>query len=121
DDAALALRVIAGPDFRDPGVVPVQLGEIDNVEMRGLRIATYTDAPGASPSSAVVDATRAGASALEGAGATVEEAMPPRLDEALAITQVYWGRARVGLDRKLAPEDASKLTVEDVERSLHEW
>jgi amidase len=121
DDLALALRVIAGPDFRDPGVVPVAVDDIDSVKMRGLRVATYTDAPGASASAAVVTATRAAATALEAAGAIVEEAVPPRLDESLPITQVYWGRARIGLDRRLAPEGASTLTVEDVERSLHDW
>jgi len=121
DDLALALHVIAGPDFRDPGVVPVPLGNVDSVEMHGLRVAAYTDASGASPSASVVEATRAAASALEGASAIVEDAMPPRLDEALAITEAYWARARVGLDRRLAPEEASTLSVEDVERSLHEW
>src|SRR5438045_2924581 len=72
-DLAIALRVLAGPDFRDPGVVPVVVGDIDSVEMRGLRVATYTDAPAASPSASVMEATRAAAMALEAAGAIVEE------------------------------------------------
>ena len=121
DDLALTLRVIAGPDFCDPGAVPVPLGDIDRVELRGLRVATYVDAPGAKPSSTVVDATRAAASALEGAGAIVEEATPPRLDEALAITHAYWARPESTSLSEWRPPTASTLTADDVERSLFEW
>ncbi len=48
EDLALALEVIAGVDWRDPSVAPVPLGDWRAVELRGLRVATFTAFEGAS-------------------------------------------------------------------------
>ncbi len=121
DDLALALRVIAGPDFRDPGVVPAPLGDPAGVDVHAMRVATYADAPGASPSAAVVAAVATAAHALEVAGARVEEAVPPRLDESLAITRAYWSRPESLSLSEWTPPHASTLSADDIERSLFEW
>jgi amidase len=89
DDLALALRIIAGEDGRDAGVVPVPLADMAEVAVEDLRVAYYTRMPGASPTPETVATTEAAARALEAAGARVTEARPPRLEESLPITLDY--------------------------------
>jgi amidase len=74
-DLRLALRVIAGPDGRDPEVPPVPWRETGPAELAGLRVA-YT--PGYPPS--VAGEIRAGTDALAAGlgklGAIVEDRLP---------------------------------------------
>ena len=76
EDLTLALRIIAGADGRDPGVVPMALGDPSSVDVGSLRVAWYTGMPGAESSPAVVSAVHAAASALRQARAAVQEAAP---------------------------------------------
>ena len=48
-DLALALPILAGPDGRDPTVVPVALGDPDRVCLGGLRVAFHTSNGVATP------------------------------------------------------------------------
>ena len=121
EDLALALRIIAGPDNRDPGAVPVPLGDMAEAAIEGLRVAYYTRMPGASPTPDTIATTEAAARALEAAGARVTEARPPRLEESLPITLDYWRRpSSASWQRWVASVDA-RLSGEDVERHLFEW
>ena len=121
EDLALALRIIAGPDNRDPGAVPVPLGDMAEAAIEGLRVAYYTRMPGASPTPDTIATTEAAARALEAAGARVTEARPPRLEESLPITLDYWRRpSSASWQRWVASLDA-RLSGEDVERHLFEW
>ena len=43
EDLALALPIICGPDFEDPSVVPMPIGAPFDLDLKALRIATYTD------------------------------------------------------------------------------
>ena len=43
EDLAPTLSIIAGPDSRDSGVVPVPLGDSGAVRLGGLRVAFYTE------------------------------------------------------------------------------
>ena len=121
DDLALALRVIAGPDGRDTGVAPVPLGDHSAIDVRGLRVATYEDMRGAAPSEEVRAAVRAASDALADAGAQVEAATPPRLEEALPITISYWRRPSSASLSQWQPQGEFVLTSEEVERSFFEW
>ena len=42
EDLGLVLELVAGPDGRDSGVVPMPVGDPEAVELRGLRVAFYT-------------------------------------------------------------------------------
>jgi amidase len=121
DDLALALRVIAGVDWHDPSVVPVPLGEVSEVSLRGLRVAFYAGYEGASPSPETVDAVRAAVAALTDAGAVAEEALPPRIEEAFQITTAYWGRTRSAAWNEWTPGRESTMTADEVERSIFAW
>jgi amidase len=82
DDLAWLLPVIAGPDGQDPRVPPVPVRDDRAIESAALRCAVLTDNGIRRPTEETVATVQAAASALEGAGAHVEQAMPPALDEA---------------------------------------
>jgi amidase len=85
EDLALALPILAGPDGRDPGIAPVPLRDPEAVDLRGLRVAFHTDNGIRAPTPEIVEAVRAAAKSLADAGATVEEAQPPGLEESQAL------------------------------------
>lgn len=122
EDLALALPLIAGVDWRDPGVVPMPFGDPDAVELRSLRVATFTSFEGAKPTAETVETIRNAARSLEEAGATVEEAVPSRIEESWAITKAYWARARSHSWREWLPAGrGADMTAEEIERSIFEW
>ncbi|MBI5948638.1 MAG: amidase [Chloroflexi bacterium] len=132
-DLAIALKVIAGVDYRDASVVPLAPGDPSTVDLRGLRAAVYTEMPGASPTVETVAATRAAAAILAAAGVEVVDATPPRLEESLPITIGYWRRpsSSASLTEWLpSPEPGiatgdgaprQPLTATGVARNLFEW
>jgi amidase len=121
DDLALALPIIAGVDWRDAGVVPIPLGNVDAVEIRSLRVVHYTAFDGASAADDVVEAVAAAVAALEHAGARTRAAVPPRIEESLGITRSYWARPESVSWETWAPWGSSALSADGVERSLFEW
>ena len=81
EDLVLALRLIAGPDQRDPFVAPVPFDACAPGSLEGLRVALLLDNGVVAPDPAVAAAVRAAADALANAGARVEERRPPGLSE----------------------------------------
>ena len=84
-DVAMALRIIAGPDGRDPTTMPVDLGEPADVKINGLRIAFHDDNGVATPIGEMRAAVRRAAAAMEDAGAHVREDRPAALTETPAL------------------------------------
>ncbi|MAF54235.1 MAG: amidase [SAR202 cluster bacterium] len=80
EDLALTLPIIAGPDWRDPAIVPAPLGDPADVKIDGLRIAMHTDNSLKTPTTEIQEAVRAAARALEDFGAVVEETRPEALE-----------------------------------------
>jgi amidase len=121
-DLHAALAMIAGPDWRDAGVVPMPLGDPAELELRGLRAAVYTDMPEISATPETAAAVRAAAQALADAGVALNGDRPPRIEESLAITRDYWARSESVSWHTWYPSHAHRLhTAEDVERSIFEW
>ncbi len=118
EDLALALPLIAGPDWRDPSVSPVPLGEWRDVECRGLRAAVFTEFPGASCTTETASAVRDAALALSDAGATIEDAVPPRIEESWEITQVHWKRVRSYSWKEWRAASEHELAADEIERGL---
>ena len=82
EDLDLILRIIAGPDTRDPFVVPGPIDASEAVVLKTLRVALFTDngvTPASPDTTAVVEA--AGVS-LMNLGAGVERVRPPGIDTA---------------------------------------
>ena len=82
-DLALVLGAVAGPDGRDGGLAPVPLAQPGDV--RGLRVAVHTENGQHTPTPATAAAIAGAAAALRDAGATVEDAEPPRGGHELTI------------------------------------
>ncbi|MFZ5634430.1 MAG: amidase [Bacillota bacterium] len=76
EDLMLALPILAGADWRDPGTVPVSPGDPGAVELSSLRAAFYTDNGIISPTPETVKLVKEAAKALSGAGLAVEEDRP---------------------------------------------
>ena len=49
EDLALILTIISGPDWIDPAIVDMPLGDPADVDISNLRVAFYTDPPGFKP------------------------------------------------------------------------
>ncbi|MEX2160187.1 MAG: amidase [Dehalococcoidia bacterium] len=121
EDLALVMDVIAGPDGRDASVVPITLDDYREVGLRGLRVATFTEFPGATCDADTAAAVRNAATALAGAGAQIEDALPPRIDESWDITQVHWPRVRSYSWSEWRATGEHTLTVDQIERGLFAW
>jgi amidase len=88
EDLAAMLAVLAGPDGRDAGAVPVPLGDTEAVKIAGLRVLLQVSDAVADPAPDVERAVRDAAEALAGAGARVTEgSLPPGGHE---LTERFW-------------------------------
>ena len=91
EDLAPTLSIIAGPDSRDSGVVPVPLGDSGAVRLGGLRVAFYTEDGETATTPDTAAAVREAAEALRQSGARVTERSPANVGrDALDITRRYW-------------------------------
>jgi len=85
DDLAAMLPVLAGPDWVDSCVHEVPLLDPWNIPVKSLRVVFHTT-NGIMPARADVAAVVASAAkALESAGASVEEAIPPGIEQCMDI------------------------------------
>ena len=121
DDLELVLRIIAGVDWHDASVVPMPIGDAAAVDVATLRVAHFTEFAGATPSADVAATVAAVVDLLARVGASVRSAVPPRIDESLAITRAYWARPESISWKTWRPDKPSTLSADDVERSLFEW
>ena len=87
-DLGLILRIIAGPDGRDPSIVPMPLMAPGRVSLSRLRAAWHTDNGLFSPTAEIAGVVRQAAAALSERGLEIEAEVPPpvpalkgRLDE----------------------------------------
>jgi len=85
EDLNLVLPLVSGPDGRDPHAVPGPLLDPGRVDVRSLRVVTFTDNPLRTPTAETVKATETAAAALRAAGARVEQQKPPGLDDATEL------------------------------------
>ena len=108
-DLRIALRVLAGPDGIDSGVVPVRAWTAPRLE--GLHVAWYADDGMARPTPAVAATVKAAARALAQAGCIVTEERPPSLGDAYQVTLAFWGRKHMSHERMYQRWDAFRSTV----------
>jgi len=85
DDLALALPIIAGPDFRDHSIGGMPLLDPKAVALSGLKLAYFDDDGAAAPTKEIGAAVRDSAKALAEAGVKVEENRPPEASKAATV------------------------------------
>ena len=113
EDLALILSIISGPDWDDPHIVPMPLGNPADVDISGLRVAFYTDNGLRVPTDEIVAAVRSAANALEDAGCLVEEDLPRAIPDNPDINnQLSQGDGQAGARRLLAKYGTTET---------HEW
>jgi amidase len=111
EDLALALPILAGMDWRDPGVVPMPLGDPQAVQLAGLRVAFYTDDGLAAPTPETVQTVQTAAQTLAEAGLLVEEARPPGVEQSLDFFLSVGGAdGAAGLQRLLQAAGTTELS-----------
>jgi amidase len=85
EDLALALPIIAGPDFRDNSIIGMPLLDPKTVSIAGLKVAYFDDDGVASPTKEIVAAVRDSARAFADAGVKVEEKRTPDAEKAATV------------------------------------
>jgi amidase len=81
DDLELILRVIAGPDGRDPFVAAAPLRDSREVDIAGLRVAWHSDNGIYTPTDEIRSVVEAAALSLGEAGAALTEIVPPPIPD----------------------------------------
>jgi amidase len=85
EDLALALPIIAGPDFRDHSIVGMPLLDPKAVKLNGLKLAFFEDDGAATPTKEISAVVRDSAKAFMDAGVKVEENRPPDAAKAAIV------------------------------------
>lgn len=88
-DLQLALQVLAAPgqEIIDPGIAPVALGDMRDVEVSKLRVGVFEDNGVVRPSPSIRRAVAEAARSLTERGVVVEEWNPPGVPEAWELYQ----------------------------------
>jgi amidase len=103
EDLELALHVIAGPDQRDPHIVPMPLLASASVDLRGLRAALFTSTALATADADVRAAATRAAEVLSGEGVEVEMATLPDIEQAFDLfPRLFGADGCAGLEAFLA-------------------
>ena len=117
-DIRLGLEALAAPDPRDPWSVPVPLGAGEAAGRS--RAAILPSPPGVDADPVVTEAIRKAGAWLADAGYEVEEAAPPRLDEASGL---FWPilmaeeRAATAAERAASSSGIERYGDEAVKRA----
>jgi amidase len=85
EDLALILRIISGPDGRDTAIVPMPLGDPEEVDLKKLRVAFFTDNGIVAPTEETAEVIRKAAEELSNEVAQVDEVRPPAIEQTYAI------------------------------------
>ena len=113
EDLALVLPIISGPDWSDPHIVPMPLGDPADVDLAGLRVAFYDYNGVNMPTAEIQAAVRAAVSALDDVCASVEEDLPRAIPENPEISnQFSQGDGQAGARRLLQKYGTTET---------HEW
>jgi amidase len=100
EDLIAALPILAGPDGRDPSVVPVPVRDPAAATVSDLRIAVHTDNGVLTPTPETIESVRDAADSLTQAGALVEEVFPTGIERGFDLaTRLFAadGGAGVGM------------------------
>lgn len=105
EDLALLLPIMSGADGIDPYATSIAMGDMREVDVKKLRIGFYTDDGVAKVSPETKAGVHTAATALEKAGASVSEVIPPDSTQA---TMIFFS---------MAGADGGERTWKDLEGS----
>ena len=117
-DLAMALPILAGMDWLDPTVVPIPLGDPNEVDLHSLRVAFHLDNGLATPTTEMKQAVRRAADCLEGAVAVLEEKRPEALTMSSRIYAAIFGADGGESARRFLHEAESERMSPDLEARI---
>ena len=85
EDLILTFPIIAGPDWCDPAIVPMLLGNPSAIKLKELRGVFYTDNGVAPSTPETANVVREAVQVLADAGMVIHEGRPPQIEEAPAL------------------------------------
>ncbi len=110
EDLALVLPILTGPDWRDPYATPVPLSDPSEVDVGGLRVATFTNNGAAEADADTVTAVKAAAGLLGESGVHVESVRPTCIERASDLFMaVLQADAGAGVRALLAEAGTSEI------------
>lgn len=121
EDLALVLPILSGTDGKDPSVIPMPVADWRAVDLRSLRVAFYTHHAEAEPTRETVETCHQAARVLGSICTSMEEVLPPRIEEAYFITREYWQRPESESPEEWVPDGEARLSSEEVEQHLFRW
>ena len=112
EDLILTLPIISGPDWTDPAIVPMPLGDPADVDLGALRIAFHTSADGFNdPTPETKEAVLSAVRALGEVAAFIEEDAPSALSRVAGITRrIGGGDGRAGTRRLLDKAGTTEIS-----------
>ena len=118
EDLDLILPVISGPDWIDPAIVDMPIGNSADVDLAKLRVAFYTDSPGfKAPSQDTRDTVKAAVAALRDIVGVMEEDVPQPLSRVPELNdRTSEGDGGAGTRRLL-----EKIGATDISTRLIKW
>ena len=120
-DLYLALRVLHGPDGRDPSALPLTLGDPHAVDVAGMRVAWWTEQPDCLPSPDTARVVRDAVAWLSAAGATLVEDRPDGLEAVYPLTRTYWSLPESEEAERWVASVTSDLGAVALQRFRFEW
>ena len=109
EDLGLVMPIISGPDWSDPAIVAMPLGDPGEVDVRSLRVAMHTDNGVIAPIPEIAEAVKKAAAALRDAGISVTEDAPAVLKRTHEMNQkVSEGDGYAWLRRLLKKEGTTE-------------
>lgn len=133
EDLSLILKIISGPDQKDPFIVPVPFTENADKDISPLRIAFYTDNGIVAADSDIDEVVRKAAAMIEQAGCPVIEKRPPGIEKSHDLAMGLWaadgGASIRRMLKKAGTTDhsiiwlkyAKAATPDELDRLLMEW
>ena len=121
EDLDLIIRVIAGPDWQDPTVGAVPLGDSRSVNLKTLRIAFHVDNGIITPTPETIQAVQRAARALDGEVLQIDDQRPPGIERTSKVSDplfegVYLEQVtRAMLEAGTSENDLSRGVKKDVE------
>ena len=104
EDLTLTMPFLSGPDWSDPAIVPMPLGDPGEVDLKGLRGSFHTDNGVMTPTPETAETVTRIAHQLADAGMEMEEARPTGIEKTYDVENAFWGAHSAGVIEALLEE-----------------
>ncbi len=108
EDLNLILPIIAGPDWIDPSIVPMPLGDPGAIYLKSLRVSFHTDNGIVSATPKTIDVIQKAATLLDNDGIAVEEILPPGIGQTYDLSMELWSADGGALIERLLKESGTE-------------